>query len=63
MFVLIGLLGGFTTFSTFALETFNLMRDGEFGIALLNILITNFLGILLVFLGFNVSRMFLNVIR
>jgi len=29
-FLLIGVLGGFTTFSTFAFESFELMRDGQF---------------------------------
>lgn len=28
-FVLIGILGGFTTFSSFSIETLNLARDGE----------------------------------
>jgi CrcB protein len=30
LFLLIGLLGGFTTFSTFTFETFQLVRGGEY---------------------------------
>jgi len=37
-FVLIGLLGAFTTFSTFSIETLNLMEAGQFVRALLNTL-------------------------
>lgn len=36
-FVFIGVLGGFTTFSTFSNETMNLWRDGENSFALANI--------------------------
>ena len=35
--LLIGLLGGFTTFSSFGLQSFNMLRDGEVGLALLNV--------------------------
>src|SRR5687768_13618552 len=31
--ILVGLLGGFTTFSSFGLQTFTLLRDGEFALA------------------------------
>jgi fluoride exporter len=36
VFLLIGLLGGFTTFSTFTFETFQLVRGGEYARGLLN---------------------------
>jgi len=35
-FLLIGVLGGFTTFSTFTYETFALLQDGEIVRALVN---------------------------
>ena len=36
--ILIGLLGAFTTFSTFSVETLNLMESGQLGKAILNVL-------------------------
>ena len=50
-FVFIGILGGFTTFSSFSNETFNLMRDGEMTYALVNIGANVGLGLALVWLG------------
>jgi fluoride exporter len=54
--VLIGLLGGFTTFSAFGLQTFTLMRNGEMGLALLNIGLSNLGGLLMVWFGYSVAR-------
>jgi len=63
MFMFIGILGGFTTFSTFSLENFNLIRDGEVKIALINIGITNLAGIFFVYAGFSVSRLLIDMLK
>ncbi len=36
-FLLVGVLGGFTTFSAYAFESFSLLRDGQFAAAVVNI--------------------------
>ncbi|HEY2971266.1 MAG TPA: fluoride efflux transporter CrcB [Pyrinomonadaceae bacterium] len=54
--ILIGLLGGFTTFSSFGLQTFTLLRDGEMGLALFNIAISNVGGLLLVWVGYSLAK-------
>ena len=56
LFLIIGLLGGFTTFSSFSIENLNLIREGAVKLALLNILISNIGGILLAYLGFLFAR-------
>lgn len=37
LFVMVGICGGFTTFSSFSLQSFDLLRSGAWGRALLNI--------------------------
>jgi CrcB protein len=58
IFLLIGLLGGFTTFSTFGYETVASLRAGEFVPALANVLIQVIVGLSAVWLGYNVTRYF-----
>jgi CrcB protein len=50
-FMFVGLLGAFTTFSTFGNETFNLFREGESTAALLNVGLQVVLGLGAVWLG------------
>lgn len=54
--IMIGFLGGFTTFSSYGLQTFTLMRDGEFGLATLNIAASNVFGLLMVWTGYVLCR-------
>lgn len=51
-FALIGLLGGFTTFSTFGFETFALLRSEEFLRAVINVGLHVVLGLALVWAGY-----------
>jgi len=51
-FVMIGLLGGFTTFSSFSLEAITLLKNGEIKMAISYILISNIGGILAAFLSY-----------
>jgi CrcB protein len=55
--LLIGLLGGFTTFSSFGLQSFNMLRDGEVGLALLNIVLSNAVGLFMVWLGYSLGKL------
>jgi CrcB protein len=55
LFVFIGVLGGFTTFSSFGNETLNLMRDSQIFSAFANIGMNVVIGLLAVWLGRTLS--------
>lgn len=51
LLVFTGVLGGFTTFSTFGNETYNFLQDGENQLALLNVMVHIVLGLAAVWCG------------
>ena len=54
--LLTGVLGGYTTFSSFAFETFSLLRDGQLGLAALNVSASIALGLAAVWLGIRLAQ-------
>ena len=54
--ILTGFMGAFTTFSTFAFETVNYLRDGQYGFAFLNLTLQCVLGFGSVILGLWAGR-------
>jgi len=52
----IGILGGFTTFSTLGLETFNLTNGGQFRMALANMGLSCGLGFAAVWVGYRMTE-------
>ena len=59
VFVMVGIFGGFTTFSSFSLQTLNLVQNGELLAAGGNIIFSVFLCLVAVWLG-NIAAMALN---
>ena len=54
-FIFLGLLGSFTTFSTFGYETLALLRDHEVVFAFINVLIHVFMGLFAVWFGYSLT--------
>jgi CrcB protein len=52
----VGLLGGFTTFSTFGLETFALANEGQIWWAVLNVVLSCGCGLIAVWFGYRVAE-------
>ncbi|MEC7837793.1 MAG: fluoride efflux transporter CrcB [Chloroflexota bacterium] len=58
VFLIIGFLGSLTTFSTFALDNYNLLNQKSLFLLFLNLFLTNFFGLLMVFLGIKTIKIF-----
>ena len=56
--LLTGVLGGYTTFSSFTFETFELLRGGELWLGLANVLASVILGLVAVWLGVRFAQLF-----
>ena len=56
LFVMVGICGGFTTFSSFSLQSFDLARNGAFGRALVNIGLSVVLCLAAVAIGHRVAQ-------
>jgi fluoride exporter len=55
--LMVGFLGGFTTFSALGLQTFELFKGGQPALGILNLVVSNLGGLLLVWLGYVVSKL------
>jgi fluoride exporter len=58
MALMVGLIGGFTTFSTFALEAFRLTAANQWAIAGGYVLLTNLVGLVAVWAGYRTAVTF-----
>lgn len=56
LFLMTGIIGGFTTFSTFALDTVVLMEKGQLGTAIVYVLVSVVVSLCAVFAGLSLIR-------
>jgi CrcB protein len=59
LFLATGICGGFTTFSAFSIDTFEMLRQGQFLYSILYVSASFFFGLLSTFVGFSIPRLLL----
>ncbi|MDY6449350.1 fluoride efflux transporter CrcB [Acinetobacter faecalis] len=59
LLLMVGILGGFTTFSSFGLETFQLIKQGQFPLALAYSVSSLVLGVIVLAIGFYIFQFIL----
>ncbi len=57
IFLMVGVLGGFTTFSTFGLETYNLLASSKYQTAFFYVILSNICGLAAVYAGIKISSL------
>ena len=60
LFLVTGLLGGFTTFSAFSIGNLNLIKSGHTNIAIANIALQVILGLFFAWIGFGIAGKLVN---
>ena len=55
---IVGFLGSLTTFSTFAFDNYNLLNLRSYYYLFTNLILSNFIGIIMVFIGTRTIRLF-----
>ncbi len=57
LLLMVGILGGFTTFSSFGLEAFNLIKQQQFFLSITYILASNIFGIFALYIGYTFHKL------
>ncbi len=58
LLLVVGLLGGFTTFSAFGYDTLKLLNDQRVGLAMVNVVANNVVGLVAVWVAYRVTQRF-----